>query len=135
MAQRTFESEKDVKAEIRKLLTKYGWYWWMPPGNGFGKSGVSDFNAIHNGVFLAIEAKFGLNKPTKAQVDYLMEISSRQGMAFVVNENLLTDLDIWLTLFDRATVSVQNDKPVSPEDQRDLLNVTRTLTQLIKHEK
>src|SRR6056297_353525 len=93
MAQRTFETEKDVKAEVKKLLTKHGWFWWMPPGNGFGKGGVADFNALHHGVFLAIETKFGSKRPTPAQIGYLESIHAENGFGFVVNEKLLGDLD------------------------------------------
>ena len=61
---RTFLTEKDVKAEVKKLLNAHDWFWWMPPANGFGKAGISDFNALKKGVFLAVETKFGSKKPT-----------------------------------------------------------------------
>jgi len=135
MAQRTFETEKDVKAEVKKLLTKHGWFWWMPPGNGFGKGGVADFNALHHGVFLAIETKFGSKRPTPAQIGYLESIHAENGFGFVVNEKLLGDLDVWLTLFERATWNVQNEIPVTGEDQRDLMNAAAAMMQLISHKK
>jgi hypothetical protein len=135
MPQRTFESENDVKAEVKKLLNKHGWFWWMPPGNGYGRGGVADFNALHHGVFLAIETKFGSKKPTPAQSAYLESIHAEHGFGFVVNEKLLADLDVWLTLFNRATVSVQSGQPVSPDDQRDLMNAAAAMMQLISHKK
>src|SRR6056297_1495686 len=110
MAQRTFETEKDVKAEVKKLLTKHG-------------------------VFLAIETKFGSKRPTPAQIGYLESIHAENGFGFVVNEKLLGDLDVWLTLFERATWNVQNEIPVTGEDQRDLMNAAAAMMQLISHKK
>jgi hypothetical protein len=135
MATRTFETEKDVKAEVKKLLNKHDWFWWCPPGNGYGRAGVADFNAIKNGVFLAIETKFGSKKPSPTQSAYLESIHAEHGFGFVVNEKLLGDLDVWLTLFNRATWNVQNEIPVTSEDQRDLMNAASAMMQLISHKK
>lgn len=131
MAQRTFETEKDVKAEVKKLLNKHGWFWWCPPGNGYGKAGVADFNAVHNGVFLAIETKFGSKKPTPAQSAFLESIHAEHGFGFVVNEKLLGELDVWLTLFARATSNVQRSEPVPDQDQQDLMRAASAMMQLI----
>jgi hypothetical protein len=135
MPQRTFESEKDVKAEVKKLLNKHGWFWWMPPGTGYGRGGIADFNAIKDGVFIAIETKFGSKKPTPAQSGYLESIAAEHGFGFVVNEKLLGDLDVWLTLFARAASNVMQEEPVSPEDQRDLMSAAAAMMQLIGTQK
>jgi len=131
MPPRTFVTEKDVKAEVKKLLTKHGWFWWMPPGNGYGTGGVADFNAIKNGVFLAIETKFGSKKPTAKQSAFLESIHAEDGFGFVVNEKLVGDLDVWLTLFSRAATNVAHKDPISTDDQRQLLEVMQALTALI----
>lgn len=131
MPERTFENEKDVKAEVKKLLTKHDWFWWMPPGTGYGKAGVSDFNALKSGVFLAIETKFGSKKPTPAQSAYLESIHAEDGFGFVVNEKLLGDLDVWLTLFTRAASNVQHSEPVPEQDQQDLMRAAAAMMQLI----
>ena len=60
--------EKDVKTRIKKLLDDHDWFWFMPPANGFGRTGISDIIAVKRGVFLAIEAKFGKNPPTAMQI-------------------------------------------------------------------
>ena len=83
-------NEHDVKREVRKLLAKYGWYTWMPPANGYGKGGISDFHALKDGKFLAIETKYGDNTPTPMQAKFLQDISQYGGTALVLYE---TDLD------------------------------------------
>lgn len=87
-----FKTEADVKAAVKKLLVGAGWYYWMPPAAAYGRSGISDFHAIKDGVFLAIETKFGNNKPTPMQVQFLGHISAHGGRTLVINEKNLDDL-------------------------------------------
>lgn len=48
------------------------------------RNGVSDIIACApNGVFWAVEVKFGANKPTPLQSYYISEIAKRGGVAFV----------------------------------------------------
>lgn len=48
------------------------------------RKGVSDILACApNGVFWAIEVKFGTNKPSPLQLYYISEIVKRNGVAFV----------------------------------------------------
>ena len=79
-------NEAGVKREVRKLLAKYGWYCWMPPANGYGKAGISDFHALKDGKFMAIETKYGNNTPTVLQDKFLDNIELAGGWAIVVNE-------------------------------------------------
>jgi hypothetical protein len=131
MPKRTFDTEKDVKAEVKKLLTDHGWFWWMPPGNGFGTTGVADFNALKAGVFLAVEAKFGSNKPTKRQKAYLQSISAESGFGFAVNEKTVGDLARWLVMFDRSVEAVQKGGKMSDEDGAGMLDAIRALTAMV----
>ena len=130
-------SEKHVKAQVKKLLDKHGWFWWMPPANGFGKGGISDFNAIKNGVVLAIETKFGTNKPTPLQIGFCRSIQSEKGFAFCVNERNLTWLDAWLQSFSNATAGVaayagpDKEQGVDPADGATLLNALAVLTEFL----
>jgi len=49
-----------------------------------GVKGLSDITGMTAyGVFIAIECKIKYNKPTKAQNDFLQEVGSRGGIAFV----------------------------------------------------
>jgi hypothetical protein len=112
----TYTNEGDVKKQIKKLLNQHGWFWWMPPANGFGRTGIADFNALRGGVFLAIEAKFGTNKPTVMQVGFLESVASEDGMAFVVNEKNLDALAVWLERFDQAVKAQSEGRDVEQSD-------------------
>lgn len=128
---RTFNNEKDVKAEVKKLLDKHGWFWWMPPANGYGKSGIADFNAIKNGVFLAVETKFGNNKPSPMQYGWLNSVQAESGFAFVVNEKTLDWLECWMGAFERSAAAVSAQQEVTPEDGALMLDAIRAMTALI----
>src|SRR5512139_3635363 len=97
-----YTNEADVKRQVKKLLDKHKWFWWMPPANGFGRTGISDFNALRGGVFLAVETKFGKNKPTHMQMGFMESVQAESGMAFVVNEQNLDAFAAWLDHFDNA---------------------------------
>jgi len=89
---REFKSEAHVKAAVKKLLTDAGWFYWMPPSNAYGRSGISDFHALKAGQFLAIETKFGSNKPTAQQAQFLENVALHDGWYLVVNEKNLDAL-------------------------------------------
>ena len=89
-------NEAGVKREVRKLLALYAWHYWMPPANGYGKAGISDFHALKNGKFLAIETKYGGNTPTVLQSKFLTAIELAGGRAIVVTEKNLDYLEFLL---------------------------------------
>jgi hypothetical protein len=99
---RTFAKEGDVKNAVKKLLDEHKWFWFMPPANGYGSSGISDFIALRSGVFVAIETKFGKNTPSALQKSFLTTVMAHDGFAFVVNENTLLAFSVWLDTFDAA---------------------------------
>jgi hypothetical protein len=123
-----YRNESDVKKQVKKLLTKHGWFWWMPPANAFGRSGISDINAIKAGVFLAIETKFGKNQPTIMQKSFLVSVQSESGFAFVVDETRVEWLDTWLATFDRSVECAAKKEPVDKEDVITLINAVRALS-------
>lgn len=125
---RSYKSEKDVKKQVKDLLNRNGWFWWMPPANGFGKVGVSDFNALKNGVFLAVETKFDKNSPTVQQKAYLQSVHASGGLAFVVSEKTLEWFDIWLQTFDRSVAAARKSTPPSQEDGATMLNAVDAMT-------
>ena len=124
-------NEKDVKAKVKKLLDKYGWFWWCPPANGFGVSGISDFNAVKDGVFMAVETKFGSNKPTAMQGAFLRSINQESCFGFVVNENTLEWLDTFLEEFERSKIDVSEKKAMAHESGAALIDAIRALQALI----
>lgn len=128
MSEKKFRLEKDVKHQVKKLLDKHGWFWFMPPANGFGRTGISDFLVIRTGVFMAIETKLGKAEPSSMQRGFLSTIASHDGFAFVVNENNLDSLQAWLEAFDRSGQAVQHGGQPTPEDGSIMLNAIRELT-------
>ena len=122
-------NEKDVKRHVRKLLDQHNWFWWMPPANAYGKSGISDFHALRDGVFMVIETKFGKNKPTEPQKGFLGSVASMDGFAFVVNDTTLDHFSAWLHAFDRSVEAAQKNEMPAQEDGAEMVNMIRTLTQ------
>ncbi len=91
--------EVKVKKKIRAVLDAHGVYYSMPIGSGYGNSGTPDFLCCAHGKFLAIEAKAGNNKPTALQERNMKQIRDSGGIAIVVNEENLHDVqDILKTL-------------------------------------
>lgn len=125
----TYAREADVKKQVKKLLDAHNYFWWMPPANGFGKVGVSDFNAIKNGVFFAIETKFGNNKATPHQKAFLDSVRAEKGYGIIVNERNIGFFEQFLEVFDRSVDNVmKGDKP-SDEDGSVMINALRALTE------
>lgn len=136
---KTYSSEKHVKKAVKDLLNKYGWFWWMPPANGYGRSGISDFNALKSGVFLVIETKYGGNKPTHLQKAFIESIYAEQGLGFVVDESRIDWLDQWLSAFETNVEAVRAAGPdadpreaVKAEQGARMINATAVLTELLK---
>ena len=78
--------EKAVKVKVKAVLESEGVYYFMPPANGYGRSGVPDIVACVNGLFLAIETKANGNKPTALQIREIETIRRNSGVAVVVDE-------------------------------------------------
>jgi hypothetical protein len=121
-------NEKDVKHKVKRILDKHGVFWWCPPANAYGRSGISDFNALLLGVFFAIETKFGANKPTPPQIAFLNSVKAEKGFAFVVNENNLDALDQFMESFAIATAAQSCGEPVPDEHGSRMLNCIYLLT-------
>jgi hypothetical protein len=124
----TFRIEKDVKREVKRLLDKHKWFWWCPPANAYGKSGISDFHAVRGGVFMAIETKMSPNKPTAMQEGFLGSIKAEGGFAFVVTEKTVSWFAVWLQAFDAATAATAAGSEPTPEDGAAMLNAMHELT-------
>lgn len=125
------KNEKDVKKKVKKLLDEYGWFWWMPPANGYGAAGISDFHALKADVFMVIETKFGSNKPTANQVGFMNSIQAEGAFAFVVNDQNIEWLEEFLKRFDAATKSAATKEEIKNEDGAALIDSIRALTLLL----
>jgi hypothetical protein len=128
---RTLTTEKDVKAEVKKLLTRHKWFWWMPGANGFGAQGVADFLALRDGVFMAVETKFGKNKPSQLQRAFLESVAAEDGFGLVVTETTLPVFAAFLTAFDAAAATVSDGQKVQASDGAAMLDAIRLLTEAI----
>lgn len=90
--------EKKVKKRVTALLKEYGAYNFSPMTHGYGRSGIPDIIACHNGRFIGIECKAGTGKATILQLRELAAIKTAGGLSMIVNENNLHELEGWLKL-------------------------------------
>jgi Holliday junction resolvase len=82
--------EAKVKAQVKKLLTAYGFWHFSPFMGGMGRAGVPDIIACTPaGQFLAVECKSGDNQPTALQAREIERINAMGGTALVVRESNL----------------------------------------------
>lgn len=84
--------EADVKKRIKELLDAMGVWWFMYVPVGYGKSGIPDFLCCYDGHFIAIEAKFGNEKPTLLQERQMKVMRDAGGVTLVINEKNVEDL-------------------------------------------
>lgn len=75
--------EGKVKKAVTKWLTDRGVYYFFIPANGFGRAGLPDLVAVHQGRFIGIEVKREGGKPTQLQLDELSKIRAAGGFSFV----------------------------------------------------
>lgn len=100
--------EKAVKAKVKAVLESEGVYYFMPPANGFGRSGVPDIVACVNGLFFGIECKANGNKPTALQIREIEAIRRSNGVAVVVDE---TNWDMVRELVRKLKLTIISPAP------------------------
>ena len=88
--------ESKVKAKIHAILKAHGAYAVNYIGGISANNGTPDILACHNGRFIGIEAKAGKNKPTDLQTLNLKRIADAGGLALVINETNLDQLEFYL---------------------------------------
>jgi hypothetical protein len=93
--------EGRVKKMVRAELDRHGVYYFMPPANGFGRSGIPDFVCCVNGRFLSIECKAGNNEPTALQNFEMGKIREAGGTALVINEDTIPNIKLVLSICKR----------------------------------
>ena len=87
------KKEEDVKKVVKAILKDTPKCWWfMPPANGFGRSGIPDFVGHVNGHFFAVETKFGKGTTTANQEREIAAITQTNGQVWIVRE---TSVDYW----------------------------------------
>jgi Holliday junction resolvase len=85
--------EKKVKNEVVKVLKTFGAYYFYPVTGGYGASGVPDIVGCYKGRFFAIECKAGKGTTTALQERNIAQTIAQGGLAIVVNENNIPDVD------------------------------------------
>jgi len=90
--------ESKVKAKIKAILKAHNIYYAMPIGTGYGNSGVPDFLCCVHGYFIAIEAKAGKGTTTALQDKNLKQITQCGGVALVINETNLADIELHIEM-------------------------------------
>jgi hypothetical protein len=89
--------EKKVKEKVKALCKQYGAYYAMPMGTGYGNAGVPDFLICSNGRFIAVETKAdATKKPTALQEKNLVSIREAGGIALVIHDTNLDNLESYL---------------------------------------
>lgn len=122
--------EKGVKENIKRIFDHFGWFWWMPPANGYGKVGVSDFHAIKDSVFMVVEAKFGSNKPTVHQKAFIGSVQAMDGFGFVVNDKTVEHLYWFLKDFNAEAIRAGEEHKISHEGGARMIDALRALMEL-----
>lgn len=92
--------EGKVKLRVREVLDvlPYCWY-FMPVSKGYSRGGIPDFIGCVNGRMFAIEtkSKYSSHKVTALQRYELDRIDGARGLALVINEDNVEDLERILT--------------------------------------
>jgi hypothetical protein len=85
--------EEDVKKVVKAVLKNAPVCWWfMPPANGFGRSGIPDFVGCVNGYMFAVETKFGKGTTTANQDREIQALIQSGARVWIVRE---TNVDDW----------------------------------------
>ena len=89
--------EAKEKKTVVKHLKAMGAYYFYPVTGGYGGSGVPDIVGCYQGKFFGIECKAGKNTPTPLQEKNLRDIDAQRGIAIVVNEENMNDVEVLLS--------------------------------------
>lgn len=88
--------ESKVKKKVAELLKKYDAYYFFPAMGAFGRAGIPDIVGCYRGRYFAVECKAGKGKTTAIQEAEIKKIQRAQGYAFVINEDNIDLLEIYL---------------------------------------
>lgn len=96
---RAHKNENDVKADVKELLNKYGWFHWPNSAGPFSAPGLEDRSALKGGVYMAVESKFKRDQTT-LQKERQNNVIAAGGYYFVVDETGIESFEIWLKAID-----------------------------------
>lgn len=101
--------EKKVKTAVTNILKEYGAYYFYPVTGGFGRSGIPDIVACYRGWFIGIECKAGKNKTSALQEREISRIVNAGGVALVVNEDEIHDINMLLNGIDTIIMAQERN--------------------------
>ena len=96
--------EGKVKARVKEILKQRGVWYCMPRGQTFGRAGIPDFLCCYRGRFIAIETKAGRGKATPLQLRELKDIFGHQGIALIVREDGMPELNAALDFAEKMCI-------------------------------
>jgi len=85
--------ERKVKDRCVEILKEHDAYYFFPASNGLGRAGIPDIIVCAHGYFVAIECKAGKGKTTALQDRELQRIRNAGGVALVINEHNMEELE------------------------------------------
>jgi len=85
--------ERKVKDRCVEILKEHAAYYFFPASNGLGRAGIPDIIVCAHGYFVAIECKAGKGKTTALQDRELQRIRNAGGVALVINEHNMEELE------------------------------------------
>jgi Holliday junction resolvase len=94
--------EKKVKEAVVKILKARGAYYFYPVMGGYGRSGIPDIVVCYRGRFIGIECKAGKNQATALQEAELLKIEKAQGLAMIVSELNVVEVENLLNTIDNV---------------------------------
>lgn len=107
---KTHSSEAHVKQSVKQIIEsvkdRFGvpiWY-FMPPANGFGRSGIMDYVGTVLGKSFAIETKYGGNTTTAHQSNEIAAAIKAGARVWVVDEKNLPSFYEQLCAFVASAV-------------------------------
>lgn len=102
------KNEGDVKKIVKSVLSHTpGCWWFMPPANGYGRSGIPDFVGCVHGRMFAVETKFGRGTTTPHQQKEIEAAMQAGAEVWIVRE---TNVDEWTLIF-KAWVALNAGNP------------------------
>ena len=91
------KNEADVKKLVKDVLnTTDGCWWFMPPANGYGRTGIPDFVGCVRGNMFAVETKYGKGTTTAHQNREIEKLTRAGAEVWIVRE---TNVDTWALEF------------------------------------
>jgi hypothetical protein len=93
-------NEADVKKAVRKVLDSLPkCYYFMPPANGYGRSGIPDFIGHVNGYFFGVETNFGSRDLTANQTREVVSIVQSGATCWIVRDSTLAHWEVEVRAF------------------------------------